>query len=75
MNSPRCIRAFWNLVFQTQSRKFVDEKHPDSSKIVARSRDLDEASQRLHTFSATRKDRLQVLHMCLQHIVLQWSLL
>ena len=47
-------------VLKNQAQTFLDEKHPDSAKIVAQCQKLDEACQRLQTLSANRLTRLQV---------------
>ena len=41
-------------------QKFVEEKHPDSAKIVQKSGELDAACQRLQSLSAMRLARLKV---------------
>lgn len=48
------------LCMKAQAQKFLDEKHPDSAKIVQKSAELDAACQRLQTLSSTRLARLKV---------------
>ena len=43
-----------------QTGKFLEEGHPDSAKITAKSSELDTAAQRLETLATTRLARLQV---------------
>ena len=45
---------------EAQVQKFVDEKHPDSAKIVQKSGELDAACQRLQSLLAMRLARLKV---------------
>lgn len=45
---------------EAQVQKFVEEKHPDSAKIVQKSGELDAACQRLQSLSAMRLARLKV---------------
>ena len=45
---------------EAQVQKFVEEKHPESAKIVQKSGELDAACQRLQSLSATRLARLKV---------------
>ena len=45
---------------EAQVQKFVEEKHPESAKIVQKSGELDAACQRLQSLSATRLAWLKV---------------
>ena len=57
---------------EAQVQKFVEEKHPESAKIVQKSGELDAACQRLQSLSATRlawlKVRTERREMFLAHI-------
>ena len=44
---------------EAQVQKFVEEKHPESAKIVQKSRELDAVCQRLQSLSATRLAQLK----------------
>ena len=45
---------------KTQAHKFVEEKHPDSAKIISKTSELDAACERLRTSSEHRLSMLQV---------------
>lgn len=45
---------------EAQVQKFVEEKHPESAKIVQKSGELDAACQDLQSLSATRLAQLKV---------------
>lgn len=44
---------------KNQAQKFLDEKHPDMAKIVAKISELDDACQRMDTLSKSRLSRLE----------------
>lgn len=50
----------WAKTLKTQAQKFVQEKHPDSSKITSKANELDAACGRLHAHSKHRLSMLQV---------------